>query len=37
MEVVSYDGKKVLWGVLDFHGIEEEPDRGDFGLQGFDF
>ena len=36
-EVVSHDKKKVLWGVVDDHVVEEPSEHEDIGLHGFDF
>ena len=37
MEVFGYDKNKVLWGVVDYHVVEEPIDHEEIGLQGFDF
>ena len=35
VEVVTSDGKKVLWGVVDDHVVEDENDHGEIELRGF--
>ena len=35
MEFVGHDGKKVIWGVVDDHVIEEATDHDEIGLRGF--
>ena len=37
MEESGYDVKKVLWGVLDEHVVEEGKDHDEIGLWRFDF
>ena len=37
MEVVSHDNKKVIWGVVDDHAVEEPTYHEDIGLWGFYF
>ena len=37
VEVVGHDKKKLLWGVVDDHVVEEPSDHEDIGLRGFDF
>ena len=37
VEFVGQDKKKVLWGVVDDHLVEEPSDHEDKGLRGFDF
>ena len=37
MEVFGHDGKKVIWEVVDDHGIEEATDHCEIGLLGFNF
>ena len=37
MEVVSHEKKKVLWGVVDDHVVEDPTDNEEIGLWGFDF
>ena len=37
MEVVGHDGTKDLWGVQDDHIVEQETDREDIGIRGFDY
>ena len=37
VEVVRHDKKKVLWGVVGDHVVEEPSDHEDIGLKGFDF
>ena len=36
VEVVCYDGKKVLWELVDNHVVEQESDHDEIGLRGFD-
>ena len=35
VEVSGSDGKKVLWGVVDYCVIEEPKDNDEIGLHGF--
>ena len=35
VEVVGYDGKKVIWEVVNDHVVEEPTDHEEIGLQGF--
>ena len=35
VEFVGHDGKKVIWGVVDDHVIEEATDHDEIGLRGF--
>ena len=37
MEVVGYDGKEVLWEVVEYHVVEEVKDHDDIELRGFGF
>ena len=37
VEVVGYDGNKILWEVIEDHVSEEENDHDEIGLQGFNF
>ena len=37
MEVVVHDNKKVLWGVVDDHVVEDPSDHEDIILRGFYF
>ena len=37
VEVVSSDGKKVLWREVDNHFVQEENDYDEIGLWGFGF
>ena len=37
VRAVSYDGRKVLWEVVDDHFIEEENDHDEIVLRGFNF
>ena len=37
VEVVGHDKKKVLWGVVGDHVVEEPSDHEDIGFRGFDF
>ena len=37
MEVVGRDKKKVLWGVVNDHVLEDPTDNEEIGLRGFDF
>ena len=37
VEVVSSYRKKVIWGVVDDHVVEEEKYRAKIGIRGFDF
>ena len=37
MEVVGHYKKKVIWGVVDDHVVEEPTDHEELGLWGFDF
>ena len=37
VEVVGYDNKKVLWGVIDDNVVEYPRDHEEIGLRGFDF
>ena len=37
MEVVSHDGKEVLWEVADDHVVEEPTDNDEIGLRGVHF
>ena len=37
MEVVGHGKKRVIWGVVDDHVLEEPTDHEEIGLQGFDF
>ena len=37
MEVVCYSEKKVIWGVVGDHVVEEETDHDEIGLREFDF
>ena len=34
MEVVTSDGKKVIWGVVDDHVVEDENDHGEIEVRG---
>ena len=36
VEVVGRDGKKVIWGVVENHAVEEGNDYDEIVLQGFD-
>ena len=36
VKVVRHDGKKVFWGVVDDHVVEEATDNDEIRLQGFD-
>ena len=36
MEVFGHDEKRVLWGVVKNHVVEEPTDHEEIGLQGFD-
>ena len=36
-EVVSHEGKSVIWEVLNDHVVEEATDHDDIGLWVFDF
>ena len=35
VEMPGSGGKKVIWGVVDNHGIEEPKGNGDIGIRGF--
>ena len=35
VEVSGSDGKRVLWGVVDDHVVEEEKEHDEIGLQRF--
>ena len=35
MEVVGREGGKVLWGVVDYHVVQDPTDHGEIELQGF--
>ena len=35
-EVIGYDGKRVLWEVVDHHIIEDPKEKDDIGLWGLD-
>ena len=37
VEVVGYDGKKVLWEVVENHAVEEGNDHEEIGLRGVGF
>ena len=37
MEVSSFDGKKVLWELVDDHVDEEVKEHDEIGIWGFDF
>ena len=37
VEFLCHENKKVLWGVVDHHVVEEPTDHEDIGLRGFDF
>ena len=37
VEVFGHDKKKLLWGVVGDHVLEEPCDHEDIGLRGFDF
>ena len=37
MEVVGYDGNKVLWGVVNNNVVEDPTDHDDIGLRGVGF
>ena len=37
VEVVGYDRKKVIWGVVEDHVVEEETVYDEIGLWGFVF
>ena len=37
VEVVGHDRKKVLWGVVNDHTVEEPTDHDEIGLRGFSF
>ena len=37
MEVLGYDGKKLLWKVIFYHIINDPNKNGEIGLQGFVF
>ena len=36
VEVDGHDGKKVIWGVFNYHVIEEPRCHDEIGLRGFD-
>ena len=37
MEVFGHDKKKILWGVVDDHVVEEPTDHEEIGLREFGF
>ena len=37
VEFFGHDKKRVLWGGVDDHVVEEPSDHKDIGLRGFDF
>ena len=37
MEVVSHDGKRVIWVVVNNHLVEDPSDNDEIGLRGFGF
>ena len=37
VEVIGYDGKQVLWELIDNHVVQEDNDNDQIGLRGFYF
>ena len=37
MEVVGHDRRKVIWGFVGNHVVEEETHHDEIGLQGFNY
>ena len=37
VELVGHDGKKFLWGVQDYHVVEEPTHHCEIGISRFDF